>query len=472
MTTKKTKPEPESQPEAKKPASEKKPAAEAKDEPKKPRARAKAPEPEGYVEKYKPGQRPPEGVAERPGESKEASTAREDNARSVAQSERDAFERAVKAVGNARKEQASEERAEAEAKKKRAKRAEERAAAAERDDAGDEPEEGEEETERRAKTDDDEGEESRDREADDDAAGDDDDAGETPAAAAAKKPQTEAAKREAAKAEANRRRFAGLQREEQRLREERENLKTEKTKTELELATLRKEADALKRIQSGDVLGGLEAMGLTYSQLTAAMMKRGSKADPEAIAKLIDERVGNEVQSIKKQLDEEKAKREKAELARGVAEYRAELRKELAPGKDDRWELLHLEADDPAAEVHELIRIEWEREGKPVDEQGVPIALSTAEAADKIEKYLLEKSKKLLRAKKLRSDAEPESEEQSSPSERRAGKDGKAPAKKPPVTLGNNHVSEVSRNGRNTADPTVLRKNATAVLRNLRAANS
>ena len=243
------------------------------------------------------------------------------------------------------------------------------------------------------------------------------------------------------------------------MRKEREAHARQKKEWEAQREKEKREWDAMvKAIEAirtkQDPLGGLEALGVKYDDLTAAILSGGKQPDLKPLRDEVEKRF-EEMQAQIRERDEKLAQAQREQQARQASEN---IRGRLEAGKEDRWELLHFQPNY-SDEVFRLIEIEWKNAGEPVDERGNAIpTLTVEEAADKLEAYLVDQAKPYLQAKKLRASPAPEQAQRAS-----ANPGVVAAAKKPPATLTNTHAAQVAR-GAPALDPESRRKRALAVL--------
>jgi hypothetical protein len=239
-----------------------------------------------------------------------------------------------------------------------------------------------------------------------------------PDAAAPVAPTVEAAPQQSAKEKADAERWAALTKRETALQKQREALKTQ----EGEVAALRKQVEehkaALARAKS-DPLGTLKSLGLSYEDLTAAVLNDGKPAPSLEIAS-----VREEIAAMKREREEAQraaAEAEKAllqqEQAAVLDSFKAETRSFIDAHGDD-YELIRLHGAHEA--VVDFIAKQFAQSVK----DGQPRILSQKEAADAIEARLVEQAEKIAATKKLQqrlaAQKQPSDKQSGSPAQRRS----------------------------------------------------
>jgi len=161
------------------------------------------------------------------------------------------------------------------------------------------------------------------------------------------------------------REFINLSRKERKLLEERKALEAEKAQIAADRAKIAKIAAVIENAKS-DPRAVLEAAGITYDELTKAMLSDG-KPDND-LAKRLDAVEGRiKTEEEKKAEAEKKAEEEKreAEWNAGVQQIFVTTEKLIADKKED-YELLHAMGQDGTALVTDIILKYIEKVGKPL----------------------------------------------------------------------------------------------------------
>ena len=241
-------------------------------------------------------------------------------------------------------------------------------------------------------------------------------------------------------------RWAALTQAEQRITQQRREMKADMEALRQERAKFEAKLQGLAKLDGGDAVGGLADLGISYNDLTASVLKSGDpsqKIEPhlEPLQKQLAE-----METRLKAREEAVAQRDQQQQMAGVM---TTIRATIEGGKEERYELL---SSYPNAEheVFTLIKTEWERAGSPSDLNGNPQATLTREqAADRLEAHLLEEATSRLSAKKVRALLENGAKQtQKTPAAPSANQGQKTGRKRPKTqTLTNNQSGQVARTG-------------------------
>ncbi len=124
---------------------------------------------------------------------------------------------------------------------------------------------------------------------------------------------------------------------EQRARQDTAQLTEAKAALEQERARLAKLTAAQSKLESGDPLGALSEMGLSYEQLTAAIMQGGTGTLEPVTAELAE--LKRQIEEMPKTYEEKIAAIEQARLDEREQAWRADTARVLT-SDDDRWGLV------------------------------------------------------------------------------------------------------------------------------------
>lgn len=276
-----------------------------------------------------------------------------------------------------------------------------------------------------------------------------------PAEAAPETPEAPDAPVEAAEEEAPKvpthRDWSELQRQAERVRAMEREARAAKESAARELAEAKREAETLrgqagawveaaKLAKAGDKLGALKALGITYAELTQAVLTGGQAPDLSPVQSQIDEL------KTKLQQEREDAQKQAAaqEAERHQRAYRSEAKALLEEKGEDgtlTYELLATVSADPVAEIYAYAEGHWQRTGK---------VLQPHEAAKALEDYLekqhlqrLTGSAKLRRA--LGASASPDQPQTTTAHSERARTEVTPKGVPPSSTLTNADASAASR---------------------------
>jgi hypothetical protein len=140
----------------------------------------------------------------------------------------------------------------------------------------------------------------------------------------------------------------------------------------------------------GDPLAALQALGMSYEDLTAYVVSgKATGALSPATEEL--ERMRAELEALPKRFEEQLAAEREAALNARVEAYKTQVRARLASDRE-RWELLHsplaLDGRDPVALIEQTIEAHWRATGGTLDDAGRPVGgerLTPEAAADMLE---------------------------------------------------------------------------------------
>lgn len=252
-------------------------------------------------------------------------------------------------------------------------------------------------------------------------------------------------------------RWAVLAREEQRLRRERQRMRQEREERQRQEAAHRPHAEILDRLAAGksdDPLSDLAALGVDYVEITRQLLADGRTPPRPERAKPVEGEPAEDptVAELRAQIAEIRQERQREQLERLQETTTTHVQGLLDAGREDRYELL-AQYPGAAAEVQDLMRIEWERAGRPMDGKGrARVPLTFAEAADRLEEYLVNEARRAAGARKLSALFAPgKSHGTSSPS-------------RAPRTLSTADTQEIHRSGEPGYDQETCRARAMAVL--------
>ncbi len=220
--------------------------------------------------------------------------------------------------------------------------------------------------------------------------------------------KTEAAPIKQETAEKDSQRFLALKKREQALQKQREEIQKLKAEAEQKHSKVA-EWEALKASAAKNPFKALEALGVTYDQLTEKYLNEGK-------AGIQTESVKEEFEAYKKQQQDEREaqlaqarEQAKAQEEQAVENYKEELEDFI--GKEaETYELINLHLDKGAIDlIYETIQEHWNKQIK----EGVkrPKILSTKEAAELVENFYFDYTKKLSATKKFKALANPEKKE-------------------------------------------------------------
>lgn len=198
------------------------------------------------------------------------------------------------------------------------------------------------------------------------------------------------------------RRFAALARRESKLHRERQALQAERQRLDQERQALQQWA-ALPQIARENPLAALDALGLSYEQLTEAIIA-GKNSSPQAQPVTRDD-----LTALKQELQKE---REELEAQRQLEAFRREVADHIRQDAD-RYELINLQGKSNL--VVEVIEEAYQQHGRLLD---------IDEAAKLVEEHLEQEALKVLSSKKLsakRPSAKPQPKAKATPRRTIAG---------------------------------------------------
>lgn len=211
--------------------------------------------------------------------------------------------------------------------------------------------------------------------------------------------ETEAEKARKAEEAAFAPKFAALSRKEKQLRDEKRALEAERAKFKAEQEQREKEykekyIDAAVLKDRRAVLKLLEEKGVPFKEL-AEMVLNGGEPTADQLTSDVEKKLRGEMEAIKKRLEEKEAKEQEEKMAQTIHGFKQELNAFIE--KDPEYELIR--AQDAQDLVFEVIETHYKNTEA---ETGTGVLLSNKEAADAVEKFLLEDAKKLVDREKVK----------------------------------------------------------------------
>lgn len=160
----------------------------------------------------------------------------------------------------------------------------------------------------------------------------------------------------------------------------------------------------LKAIEAKNPMAALEAMGMSYQDVTNWVLNDGQKPEPS---------VNDEIADLKKQLAEERQarvdrdkKKETEYIENTINDHKAKIKSAIETAGDDYELVVSHEAYDTVFEVIE------EHYNQTLQETGEGELLTVQDAAAMVEKHLEEQAQRFLKAKKFQpKPAEPTGEQ-------------------------------------------------------------
>jgi hypothetical protein len=195
--------------------------------------------------------------------------------------------------------------------------------------------------------------------------------------------------------------WAAIKAQERKLQTQRESIKAEREKAQAELKAEReaqaadiqaaKDYAAAKANAKRVPLKALEALGLTYEDLTQAMLNGGTTS-PELIAQDVDSKLSALEKKLLADREAEKAaaKAEREASEKAIIEnfHKQTVEWVKQPAQAEKYELLVAYGQED--QVGPYIQLKWENEGKEVTRE---------QAAQELETYLQTEAEKLTKTK-------------------------------------------------------------------------
>jgi len=193
--------------------------------------------------------------------------------------------------------------------------------------------------------------------------------------------------------------FAALSRKEKAIKQQEMQFKQTQSEMQKQLADLKAENERLLSEHSGyktkikeRPLQTLKEEGLTFEQLTEMQLNDENPTTEMLMKKMREElsaQSKSELEALKKELADEKAKAESELQERTVSGYKKQIMEHVTSNAD-KYELINL--NDAAETVFSVVEQFYENEGR---------ILSVEEAADYVEKHFEDEANKILNAKKF-----------------------------------------------------------------------
>ena len=199
-------------------------------------------------------------------------------------------------------------------------------------------------------------------------------------------------------------RFAALSRKEKALREQKEQLDTKSAKY--------KELENLIELSKTDPMETLKKLGITYEQLTSAILKGDKNVEIGKLTKMEKENADLKAQMNKFIEDQKNAERDRT-IKEAESKYKAEIKSTLTAA-GDKFELLNMH-ENPVDIVFNIIDADLVEKKALADKEGREITLKDAltfeQAAQMAETYYEHELSPFTKAKKFNKSEPPRAPE-------------------------------------------------------------
>lgn len=228
--------------------------------------------------------------------------------------------------------------------------------------------------------------------------------------------------------------FAALSRKEKALRQREQEMQARIKELE-EKAARASEIELLEQRLKENPLELLEEKGVDFGKLTNLYLDNLDNSPEKKISKLEKEfnsKLESKIKELEEKYNTDKKKEQEAAQQKAIENFKSEI-SQFVESNAEEYELV--KANDATDLVFEVIEEHYNTTAEEA-EDGVGKVLSVKEAADHVERYLLEQAQTLLKLKKLQSKREEESEKSMSPE--KSGSEAKES-----VTLSNDQSTQI-----------------------------